>query len=117
MTEIVTDIARQASSQPTNKVRAASNVGGALAGVMAGVMTAFGGPALMELMGVWGTSHPSTAALLVASVAALASWVAGKYGGQQAAYNVLDKPNIPLVSVSSLPTEVAETHIEENKPI
>ena len=111
------NIAVQSSGQPTNKVRAASNVGGALAGVMAGVMTAFGGPAIMELMGEWGMSHPSTAALLVATVAALASWVAGKYGGQTAAFNVLDKPNIPLVAISSLPSGETKTNIEENKPV
>lgn len=89
-------VAVQASAEPTNKVAAASNAAGSFAAVIGGVMAAYGGPAMTELMGEWGKAHPSTAALGVMLVTSLASFYAVKYGGRAAAYNVLDKPNVPL---------------------
>jgi NhaP-type Na+/H+ or K+/H+ antiporter len=97
------DIAVQTSPQPTNKVQAAGNIGGSLAGIVAGVMAGYAGPALIEMMGVWGANHPSTAQLIVMAVTTVAAALAGKYGGQAAAFNVLDKPNQALVAVPPAP--------------
>lgn len=95
------DIAVQTSPQPTNKVAAASNAAAAAGVIIAGVMAAYGGPAILELLGAWGQSHPNTAQLIVMIVSGLAGGVGGKYVPQVAAYNVLDKPNVPLKPVSS----------------
>jgi hypothetical protein len=73
----------------------------------------------MEQLGTWGTSNPSTAALLVAAVAAIVGYFATKYGGQAAAYNVLDKPNVPMVPAPArtvVVEPVAVTGVVENKP-
>ena len=112
------NIAVQASGQPTNKVSATGTAAGGIAAVLAGVMTAYIGPAIMEQLGSWGTANPSTAAFLVALAAALAGFFATKYGGQAAAYNVLDKPNIPLISADKVEVveETKDGDIEENKP-
>lgn len=93
-------IAVQAAPEPTNKVAAASNAAGGLAAVVAGVMAAYGGPAIVELLGEWGATHPSTTQLVVGIGAAVAGFVVTRAGGRAAAYNVLDKPNVPLVPVS-----------------
>ena len=99
-------VAVQTSGQPTNKVAAASNMGGGLAAVVAGVMAAYGGPAITEMLGTWSTTHPSATALLVAAVAAVAGYFVTKFGGQAAAYNVLDKPNVPMVPATEVNTPV-----------
>lgn len=96
MAEQKLDIAVQESPQPTNKVAAASNAAAAIGGVIAGVMAAYGGPAILEMLGDWGTAHPDTAQLIVMIVAGIAGVVGGKYVPPAAAYNVLDKPNKPL---------------------
>lgn len=96
----VADLAVQAEPQPTRKVAAASNAAGSLAAVLAGVMAGYGGPAITEMLGTWGEAHPSTTQLVVALAAAGAAYVATKYGSQRAAYNVLDKPNVPLAPAS-----------------
>ena len=94
-------VAVQASAQPSNKVAAASNAAGSLAAVLAGVMTGYAGPALTELAGEWGKTHPSTLQLGIALVAALAAYIATRAGARAAAYNVLDKPNVPLAPVAN----------------
>jgi hypothetical protein len=87
--------------QPTNKVAAATNAGSSIAAVISGVMVAFGGPALIEMLGPWGTAHPNATAFTVALVAAVASWAGVRYGGRGASYNVLDAPNVPMVPAPS----------------
>jgi hypothetical protein len=97
------EVAFQTGGQPTRKVSAASNVGGSVAAVLAGVMAGYGGPAIMELLGEYGSSHPSVAQFLIMIATSVAAFIATKYGGQAAAYNVLDKPNVPLTPVSPAP--------------
>jgi negative regulator of sigma E activity len=90
-------VALQISPEPTNKVQAGTTAAGGLAAVIAGVMAAYGGPAVVELLGAWATTHPSATALLVAGLSAVAAYFVTKYGGQAAAYNVLDKPNVAMI--------------------
>lgn len=90
-------LAVQNGPQPTRKVAAAANAAGSLAAVIGGVMAGYGGPAIMELLGEYGKTHPSIAGFLVMMATSVASFLAVKYGGQAAAYNVLDKPNVPMV--------------------
>jgi hypothetical protein len=97
------NVAVQTGPQPTNKVAAASEAAGSLAAVLAGVMAGYGGPAITELLGAWGEANPSTTQLVVALVAAAAGYVVVKYPARAAAYNVLDKPNVPLAPVSPAP--------------
>ena len=89
-------VAVQASAQPTRKVVAATVTGGSLGAVVGGVMAGFGGPAIIEALGAWGQAHPSISGLIVTLVTSIAAFYAVKYGGQAGAYNVLDKPNVPL---------------------
>lgn len=91
------NIAVQDSAQPTNKVAAASNAAGGVAAVVAGVMAAYGGDAIRELLGPMAATYPAATTLIVLIVTGLASFYATKFGGQAAAFNVLDKPNVPLV--------------------
>lgn len=97
---VAASVAIQTGSQPTNKVAAAANAAGSLAAVLAGVMSGYAGPAIAELAGEWGKNHPSTLQLIIALIAAAAAFAVTKYGGQAAAYNVLDKPNVPLAPVA-----------------
>jgi hypothetical protein len=98
MAEETTGLAIQApgDTQPTNKVAAASNAAMAVGALIAGVLSAYGGPAIIEMLGEWGVANPSTAQLLVMIVTGVAGGVAGKYVPPMAAYNVLDKPNVAL---------------------
>lgn len=97
MDETSLNIAIQEGTQPTNKVAAASNASGGIAAVVASIMAAYGGPAIIEALGSFAETNPSGTTLLVMLVVGLASFFAAKFGGQAAAYNVLDKPNVPLV--------------------
>lgn len=115
------NVAVQATNQPTNKVAATGTAAGGLAAVIAGTMAAYGGPAIQELLGSWGTNYPSVSQLLILIVTGVAAYFATKYGSQQAAWNVLDKPNIPLVPaetvvVKEVVVEEPKVGIEENIP-
>jgi hypothetical protein len=94
-------VAVQTGTQPTNKVAAATNVGSGIAAVIAGVMTIYGGPALVEMLGPWGVAHPNSTAFAVALATAAATWAGVRYGGRGAAYNVLDAPNVAMAPVTS----------------
>lgn len=101
-TEAVADgLAVQSGGQPTRKVSAATNAAGSVAAVLAGVMAGYGGPAIMELLGKYGETHPSVAQFLIMATTSLAAFLATKYGGQAVAYNVLDRPNVALKKASS----------------
>jgi ammonia channel protein AmtB len=92
------DIAVQAPGnlQPTNKVSAAANAAGGIGAVVGGVMAGYGGPAIVEALGKWGETHPSITSFVVMMTTGVIGALAVKYGGQRAAYNVLDKPNVAL---------------------
>jgi len=94
------NIAVQDSAQPTNKVAAASNAAGGVAAVVAGVMAAYGGDAIREIMGPLAQQYPSATTLVVLMATGVAAYYATKFGGQAAAYNVLDKPNVPLAKAN-----------------
>ena len=98
-------VAVQTSGEPTRKVAAATNVGSALGGVIAGVMTIYGGPAIIEMLGDWGVNNPQQTTFIVALATATATWAGIKYGGRSASYNVLDAPNVAMAPVGS-PTAV-----------
>jgi hypothetical protein len=109
------DIAVQSTEQPTNKVAAAGTAAGAIGAVLVAVTT-FVGPAMEEALG--GKVGPNVLALITAAVGALVGYFALKYGSQAAAYNVLDKPNVPLQASTPVPTvKVESLQIEENKPV
>jgi hypothetical protein len=101
------NIAVQESAQPTNKVAASTNASGSVAAVVAGVMAAYGGDAIREVMGAVATTHPDGTNLVVMLVTGIAAFYATKLGGRAAAYNVLDKPNVPLVAASPTPPKGA----------
>lgn len=94
------DIAVQSGSEPTNKVAAASNASGGIAGVVAGVMAVYGADALREILGPLATTHPAATTLIVLTVTSTAAFYATQLGGRAAAFNVLDKPNVPLVKAT-----------------
>lgn len=101
-----TNIAVQASPQPTNKVVAASNGAATMGAAIAAAVTLFAGDAIME---VWNYVSPdalddgATAKLIVGIVIAAASFYATRATARAAAYNVLDKPNVPVVPVPNVP--------------
>lgn len=96
-------------TEPTNKVAAAGTAAAGIGFVVAGVMAGYGGPAIIELMGTWGEMHPNSANLIVMIVTGIAGAVAGKFGSQAAAYNVLDKPNVALVPRSMLSDAISSS--------
>lgn len=97
---MIPTVAIQTDPQPTNKVSAASNTAGGIAGVLAGVMTVYGGDAIRETLSVLPIG-PKLQDLIVFAVVAVAGFYASKLGGQAAAYNVLDKPNVALQPVTT----------------
>jgi hypothetical protein len=99
------NIAVQDSAQPTNKVAAATNASGGIAAVVASIMAAYGGPAIVEALGEFATTNPSGTAFAVMLVTGVASFYAAKLGGQAAAFNVLDKPNVPLARADATQKE------------
>jgi uncharacterized membrane protein YeiH len=93
-------VAIQTSPQPTNKVTWASNAAGSIGAVFAGSIAAYGGDQLRTVLIELSPSlaeKPATIGLIVFVLVALAGFFANKYGSQLAAYNVLDKPNVPIV--------------------
>ena len=90
-----TTLAEQTDDHPTNKLAAGTNAAGAIGGVIAGVFASYGGPAIKELIGTTGLGAESQN-FVVLLVVTVAGFLATKYGGQRAAYNVLDKPNRPV---------------------
>lgn len=99
-------LAVQASPQPTNKVVAASNGAATMSAAIAGAVALFASDAIME---VWNYVAPAeldngaTAKLIVGCVIAAASFYATQAAGRAVAYNVLDKPNVPLTPASPAP--------------
>ena len=90
-------VAVQATSEPTRKLAAGTTAAGAIAGVLAGILAAYGGDAIKEVLASTSLG-PAMQNLIVMMVVGVATWLATKYGGQAAAYNVLDKPNIPIAT-------------------
>lgn len=105
------NVAVQVSSQPTNKVAAAAEAAGAIGAVLVAV-TNFIGPALEETLS--GYLGPNTLALVTTAVTAVASYYALKYGTRVAAFNVLDKPNVPMVPITEITETTVVGTIEEN---
>lgn len=91
-------VAVQKSAQPTNKVAAAATAGGSIGGIIAGAMTLYGDGAIREVLAALPIGEKTTD-LLVFVIVSAAVYLGTKYGGQAAAYNVLDKPNVPLAPV------------------
>jgi hypothetical protein len=90
-------LAEQTTMAPTNKVVAATNMAGTIAGIVTGTMAAYGGPAILELLDkAWAASHPNAAQLIVLLITGVAGGLATKFGGKAAAFNVLDKVNRPI---------------------
>ena len=100
------DLAVQQGPQPTNKVVAASNGAATMSAAIAAAVSMFAGDAIME---VWNYLMPTelhngaTAKLIVSCVIAAATFYATQAAGRAVAYNVLDKPNVPLAPVSPAP--------------
>jgi hypothetical protein len=98
-------VAVQTSPQPTNKVAAATTAAGGAGVLITGAMVTWGGPAIIEILGVeWTAAHPASTQIIVAVVSGLVALlipVIGRY----AAYNVLDAPNVAMAPVTS-PTAV-----------
>ena len=103
MAEEPLNIAVQDGAQPTNKVSAASNTAGGIAAVVASVMATYGADAIREALGEWGAAHPSNTTRITILLVSLAAFFSTKLGGQAAAYNILDKPNVPLVKARTAP--------------
>jgi hypothetical protein len=97
----VAPVAVQTGPEPTNKVAAATNAAGGIAGIITGIMAAYGGPAIVEMLGAWATTHPAATQFLVVLITGVAGWLATLYGGRIASYNVLDAPNVPMAPVTS----------------
>jgi hypothetical protein len=97
----VAPVAVQTGAEPTNKVAAATNAAGGIAGIVAGTLAAYGGPAIVEFLGAWATTHPAGTQLVVLLVTGVAAGIATKYAGRSASYNVLDAPNVPMAPVAS----------------
>lgn len=95
-------VAVQSGPQPTNKVAAAANAGGGIGGIIAGAMTLYGDGAIREVLGSLPIGEKTTD-LLVFVIVSAAVYLGTKYGAQAAAYNVLDKPNVPLVAATPTP--------------
>jgi hypothetical protein len=99
-TEVAT-LARQVGPEPTNKVAAATIAGGGSGAAITVLMTTWGGPAIIEMLGpVWVAAHPAGTQVIVGAVSILVGllpiWLA-----RLAAYNVLDAPNIAMVPAPS----------------
>jgi hypothetical protein len=97
----VANIAVQApgNTQPTNKVSAASTAGGSIGAIIAGAMSLYGDGAIREVLSGLPIGEKTTDLIVFVLVSA-AVYLGTKYGAQAAAYNVLDKPNVPLAPVS-----------------
>ena len=93
------NVAIQVSGQPTNKVTAASTAGGSIGAIIAGAMSLYGDGAIREVLGGLPIGEKTTDLIVFVLVSA-AVYLGTKYGAQAAAYNVLDKPNVPLAPVS-----------------
>lgn len=98
MAEIAT-VAEQATDEPTNKLAAGTTASAGVGAVIAGAIAGYGSEAirdvLMEVVPALAAKAATTNFLVFIGVT-VAAYVASKYGGQAAAFNVLDKPNIPL---------------------
>jgi hypothetical protein len=94
-------VAVQITAQPTNKVRAALNNAGPLAGVLAGAIASYGNDqireVMLELIPALQDKPNATNFFIFVAVTALV-WFATIGRGQQAAYNVLDAPNQPIAT-------------------
>lgn len=92
-------VAIQTNLEPTNKLQAGTNAAGGVAAVLASVMAAYGADAIREIIG----THlgPNTTNLLIMAITGVAAYFATTGFGRAAAYNVLDKPNVPLVPSAS----------------
>ena len=92
-------VAVQAGPQPTNKVSAASEAAGGIGGIIAGAMTLYGDGAIREVLASFPIGERTTDLIVFVLVSA-AVYFGSKYGARAAAYNILDKPNVPLAPVS-----------------
>jgi predicted lipid-binding transport protein (Tim44 family) len=90
------------NTQPTNKVTAASTAGGGIGAIIASGMSLYGEAALREVLANFPIGEKLTDLICFVAVASVV-YVGTKYGAQWAAYNVLDKPNVPLAPVSPAP--------------
>jgi hypothetical protein len=97
------NVAIQVSGQPTNKVTAASTAGGSIGAIIAGAMSLYGDGAIREVLSQVPAIGPKATDLLVFVAVSAAVYLGTKYGAQAAAYNVLDKPNVPLAPVAPIP--------------
>lgn len=94
------ELAEQPTPEPTNKVVAASNIGG-LAGALLGFIAATGSDAIRE---IWIAAVPpaleteAISGLVVGIILTAAGFFGVKYASKAGAYNVLDRVNIPLSS-------------------
>lgn len=93
-----TTIAVQAGPQPTRKVAAAAEAAGGIGGIIAGAMTLYGDGAIREVLAALPIGEKTTD-LLVFVIVSVAVYFGTKYGARAAAYNVLDKPNVPVAPV------------------
>jgi hypothetical protein len=100
MPDATAPVAVQTSNEPTNKLATGTQAAGAIAGVLAGVLSAYGADAIKELLPS-PPLGPATQNLIVMAVTAVATWAAAQWGGRRAAYNVLDKPNVPIAAAPS----------------
>lgn len=94
-------VAVQTSTEPTNKLTAGTNAAGGVAAVIAAVMAAYGADAIKEMLSTMPIG-PAVTNLIVMVVTGIAAYFATSLSGRAAAYNVLDKPNRPLVDVDPL---------------
>lgn len=95
-----TDLAvQQPGGQPTRKVAAAANAAGGIGGIIAGAMTLYGDDAIREVLAMTALG-PKMTDLVCLIVVSGAVYFGTKIGARAAAYNVLDKPNVPLAPVS-----------------
>lgn len=91
-------VAVQTGGQPTRKVSAASTAGGSIGAIIAGAMSLYGDDAIREVLANLPIG-PKATDLIVFVLVSAAIYLGAKYGAQAAAYNVLDKPNVPLTPV------------------
>lgn len=104
MTDMTAPVAVQATSEPTNKLVAGTNAAAGVGAVIAGVLAAYGGEAIKE---VWpalvptALEGPAFTNLVVMGLVGVATFYATRASGRAAAYNVMDKPNIPIATAPS----------------
>lgn len=94
-------IAVQTTTEPTNKLAAGTTAAASVGAVIAGALAAYGNEAIRDVIvevlpGM--AAKAATTNFIVFMMVTVAAYVANKYAGLRAGYNVLDRPNVPLAA-------------------